>query len=118
MKTKELLAILAVVAGLAFILKSYLDLPVVQVNHLTGECVRVLDPDNKYSCARLPGRYIVQHVQEKTENDRPENQRATGRIERPVSRSQARAVHQNWQGAVPGGRPSARHARWWGIRYF
>lgn len=51
-----LLAIVAL-AALVYSLNYALSLPVVYESYSRGECVRVDDPEGKYSCENMPTKY-------------------------------------------------------------
>lgn len=53
----------AIVFLLLMLAYRHLNMPVVQVDSVTGECVRVLSPvPDKYSCWLLPEKYSVEKV--------------------------------------------------------
>ncbi len=52
-------AMTIIIGGFTWVLADYLDLPIVQVDHLTGECLQVLPEGD---CSRLPEKYIVEQV--------------------------------------------------------
>lgn len=58
------LIIMCLIMSLSFyVIKDYLDLPIVYRSHSTQECIKVISPKNKYSCERMPRAYEVVWVQ-------------------------------------------------------